>query len=63
MPFHINDKGDPGACKAQPGNCPFGSAAEHYVTEQEARAAYEASMAKDALVKTRVKADEYYAVK
>lgn len=39
--FHINDKGEPGQCRAEK-NCPFGlSDGEHYTTKEEARKAYE----------------------
>lgn len=38
--YHINPKtGNPGACSAKEGNCPFN--AEHFATKDEARAAYE----------------------
>jgi ADP-ribose pyrophosphatase YjhB (NUDIX family) len=40
--YHINPEGNPGKCSAASGNCPFGSDAPHYDTEQEARDAYEA---------------------
>jgi len=44
MPFHISpETGNPGACKAKPGNCPFGSVHEHYESKEDARAAYERS--------------------
>lgn len=39
--FHINPKtGNPGACSAKVGKCPFGDL-PHYATENEARRAYE----------------------
>jgi hypothetical protein len=44
MPFHISpETGNPNACKAKPGNCPFGSVNEHYGSKDEARDAYEKS--------------------
>lgn len=36
--FHINSKGEPGACSASNGSCPFG---EHYSTIEEAQKAYD----------------------
>lgn len=39
--YHINEKGEPGLCKAKPGNCPLGSADEHHDSPEAARAAYE----------------------
>jgi len=39
--YHLNDKGDPGRCKAEVGNCPFGSPADHYITKEDAAKAYE----------------------
>lgn len=43
--FHINPvTGSVGACSAQPGNCPFGGADEHYPTPEAARAGFEAYM-------------------
>lgn len=44
MTFHLNSKGEPGRCKAQPGNCPFGDETAHYGTKEQARLAYEATM-------------------
>lgn len=39
--YHINEKGEPGVCKAKYG-CPFGDMeADHYGSKEEARAAYE----------------------
>jgi len=43
--FHINGKGEPGACKATSGNCPFGEIEDHFDSPEAARAAYERSMA------------------
>lgn len=44
MAFHVNPAtGDPGQCKAEKGNCPFGSPDEHYDSPEEAREAYEQS--------------------
>lgn len=40
--FHINRAGNPGSCRAQPGNCPFGDESYHYLSSDDARAAYEA---------------------
>jgi len=45
--FHIDKNGNPGACKALFGRCPYGSKDEHYETPQDARVAYEASMKDD----------------
>lgn len=42
--FHINSKGEPGACSAQRGGCPFGGEIDHYATKEGASAAYERSM-------------------
>lgn len=40
--FHINPKtGEPGKCSADNGNCPFGSADQHYTSIDAARAAFE----------------------
>lgn len=39
--YHSNNKGEPGVCSAQPGNCPFGGEEDHYSSAQEARQAYE----------------------
>lgn len=40
--YHINTKtGNPGACSAAPGGCPFGGDSNHFESEQEARTAYE----------------------
>lgn len=42
--FHIRPKtGDPGLCRAKPGNCPYGGEDAHYTTADEARAAFEKS--------------------
>lgn len=38
--FHINGKGEPGACRAEIA-CPFGGENEHYDTAADARRAYE----------------------
>lgn len=40
--FHINSAGNPGPCRAQAGNCPFGFERDHYTSKDDARAAYEA---------------------
>lgn len=46
MAFHINpETGEAGKCRAKNGNCPFGSADEHYPTAEAARDAYETSQA------------------
>lgn len=42
--YHINEKGNPGKCKAQRA-CPFGGVTEHFKSEREARSAYEEAMA------------------
>jgi len=40
--FHINPKtGEPGLCRAHGGNCPFGSADQHFNSAEDARSAYE----------------------
>lgn len=54
--FHINSKGEPGACKART-KCPFGSIeTDHFPTEVAAREAYESRMSKAemAIVKLNV---------
>ena len=43
--YHINGKGEAGACSAQAGNCPFGDEDQHFTSEAAAREAYETSMA------------------
>ncbi len=41
--YHINSKtGNPGACSAAPGNCPFGDESNHFGSEAEARTEFEA---------------------
>lgn len=42
--YHINASGEPGACSAKPGNCPFGGEANHYENAALARKAFELSM-------------------
>lgn len=42
--YHINWKGEPGICSASQGNCPFGSADDHFPSPEAARKAYEAQM-------------------
>ena len=42
--YHINSKGEPGSCRAKPGNCPFAGEEEHYGSPEEAREAYEQRM-------------------
>jgi len=37
--FHINSKGEPGACRATSGSCPFGGEENHYGSEADAYAA------------------------
>lgn len=52
--FHINPKtGTPGECSAVKGNCPFGGAEVHYETVQDARTAFELSMAGKELKTTK----------
>lgn len=41
MAYHLNEKGEPGLCRAQKSNCPYGSSAMHYTSTEEARTAYE----------------------
>lgn len=43
--YHINGEGNPGLCKAQSGKCPFGGEANHYGSQENARKAFELSMA------------------
>lgn len=43
--YHINGEGNPGLCKAQSGKCPFGGEANHYSSQENARKAFELSMA------------------
>lgn len=44
MTFHINNQGEPGLCRAQI-SCPFGDfETQHYLSKDEARAAYEGAM-------------------
>ena len=46
--YHINGEGNPGLCKAQNGKCPFGGEANHYSSQENARKAFELSMASKA---------------
>lgn len=39
--YHVNEKGEPGACSAKKDNCPFGGEANHFASKEAARAAYE----------------------
>lgn len=41
MKYHVNAAGEAGVCRAENGNCPFGSDEQHYPTAEAARAAYE----------------------
>lgn len=45
MFYHIKENGDPALCKARPGNCPLktesGEPQKHYITETQARVAFE----------------------
>lgn len=41
--YHLNKNGDSGLCSAANGNCPFGSADEHYTSPEAARKAFEDS--------------------
>jgi hypothetical protein len=45
--FHINSKGEAGKCFAVQGGCPFGGEASHYPSEENARTAFELSMASE----------------
>lgn len=47
--FHINNNGEAGACRATNGVCPFGGDAQHYSSFENARAAFELSMAAEAI--------------
>jgi len=40
--FHINRAGNPGSCRAKPGNCPYGGESDHYTSKEDAREVYEA---------------------
>ena len=40
--FHINRAGNPGPCRAKPGNCPYGDESDHYTSKEDAREVYEA---------------------
>lgn len=52
--YHINpDTGNPGACKAKPGQCPFGAEDQHFSSKEAARTAYEA----DASTFMRIESD------
>ena len=42
--YHINAKGEPGLCRAEK-NCPFGDSDHHFSTAEDARKAYEITMA------------------
>jgi hypothetical protein len=43
--FHVNPAtGEPGACRALKGNCPFGSEEQHFTSASAARSAYEKAM-------------------
>lgn len=42
--YHITKKGEAGLCTAAAGNCPLGSADNHFKTPEEATAAFEKSM-------------------
>lgn len=49
--FHVNpETGNAGPCSAKEGNCPFGGTDEHYSSAPAARAAYEQTMATQALI-------------
>lgn len=39
--YHVNAKGEAGACSATKGKCPFGGEANHFTSAEAARAAYE----------------------
>lgn len=52
--YHINrSSGETGPCRAEKGQCPFGSEAEHYETAELARQAYEASQGGSFLMRSR----------
>jgi len=43
--IHLNkETGEPGVCSAQPGNCPFATDEEHFISVGDARQAFEAAM-------------------
>jgi len=49
--FHIHPvTGEPGACRAKKGGCPFASDSEHYGSAEEAREAFEKTMSNHAVV-------------
>jgi len=39
--YHVNNNGEPGACRARTRPCPFGGAADHFDTKEAAREHYE----------------------
>ena len=54
MRYHVNPAtGKTGVCKASVGTCPFGGDAAHYSREEDARTAFELSMAGQAIVRHR----------
>lgn len=55
MAFHVNGKGEPGKCTAQPGRCPFGGLEDHHATVEEARLAYEDAMGPELIPPVRTK--------
>lgn len=58
--YHINpETGNPNKCVAKPGNCRFGSDANHFDTKAEARKVYEERMSAQAVAtETRKRDDE-----
>lgn len=39
--YHLTAKGEPGVCRAKPGNCPLGSDSEHFTSADAARTHFE----------------------
>ena len=57
--WHINKKGLASICKAEKGNCPFGSESEHYTTKDEAMNASQDKMSEEfGLLNDEKKAEE-----
>lgn len=57
--YHINpETGNPNKCVAQPGNCRYGSDANHYENKADARQAYEGQMSSKAVATETRKSEE-----
>lgn len=48
--YHVNGRGEPGACKAKKRPCPYGGAEDHYESKEEAAQAFEKKMEAEVLV-------------